>query len=645
MKLMDQFGLIPVQVTLPTHLPLCNPSIVSVANGWAALVRVLDPIPFTSQNDPYLSSENWLIHYDDCLRPLARTRLDDSAIRLQYREAMNGLEDGRLFLWKGDLWALFSGLERTRDGFLNTMMLSRVDGDRLTDARVLPSPHGQAREKNWMPWVVQDDLYLVYSTQPLEIYRVDKQGLVRVNGTETKVVKTKTLVSGSSQVIPWGEHFLAVTHQRSRAPAASRFVQKYVMRDPDYQKKKVHFTHQLILLDSHFNIRSRSRPFKFETDGIEFCAGLATKGSRILISYGAMDERARLLELDRAEVDALLGIASSGRCMKRIAPAIETSGTLPSVDAIVLNYRNFSATSAQCLDSLASHFGSELIHVRLVDNGSPDSSPQEILEYAHKHPALKFELLPANLGFAGGMNHAAAEGESEWLMLINSDTVFLPDAMERLCRAMSSAPPDVAALGPITNAAGNEQDYPLQGCCDEVLREAADLTGHPLWRLLPVYRLDFFCVAIRRAVWQELGGLDQGYGPGYYEDFDFSIRARQAGYRLMMCEDAFVYHAGSGTFKQSKNIRSLIRKNRDLFTRRFPGVQLPHKRDGNLQTLMVYSELLRQGVSHSMLDDRIRLRAAALRTEAPKSFLKRRRWKRKCISALKGKLSAIGTEP
>jgi GT2 family glycosyltransferase len=628
MKLVDLFRVIPTSIEVPTPFAVCNPSVMATGSGWSVLVRALDPLPYSGPEAPYLSSENWLVKYDASLRPQFTTRLLDQEVRERCIEARNGLEDGRLFMWSGRQWALFSGLQRSRRGYINAMILAEVEGDRLCNPIVLPSPHQLSREKNWMPWVMDNELYLVYSTQPLEVYRYTPDGLIRVHGGVAVPKNSGAMISGSSQVIPWGEDYLAITHQRNRAPLATRLMQKYVTRDPDYQRKKVLFTHHMLLLDRHFNIKAQSRAFHFETAGIEFCAGLASQDGRVLISYGVMDEKARLLELDPSQVDRILGQKVRHPNMTRIAPPVQPDRTLPSIDLIVLNYRNFETTAARCLDSLWPQHDASRIRVTLLDNGSPDSSPAQIREYAKGHTQLEYECLTDNLGFAGGMNHAARKGQGEWLLLVNNDTIFPPGTLENLSRALASAGPDIAAIGPVTNAAGNEQDYYLEGTAESVLATAALFHQTPINRLLPVYRLDFFCVAIRRSVWNELGGLDTTYGLGYYEDFDFSVKMRHAGYRLMMCEDAFVYHQGGSSFKQSASSRNLIRANRDLFTGRYPEVALPHKREGNLETLRLYQHLIESGYPAAQLLERIALRMKALAREAPKSLHKRRQWEK-----------------
>ena len=61
-------------------------------------------------------------------------------------------------------------------------------------------------------------------------------------------------------------------------------------------------------------------------------------------------------------------------------------------------------------------------------------------------------------------------------------------------------------------------------------------------------KLSGFCVLMTRAVYEAIGGLDERFGLGFFDDDDLAERARRAGFELAVAHDLFVHHFGSRTF-------------------------------------------------------------------------------------------------
>lgn len=304
--------------------------------------------------------------------------------------------------------------------------------------------------------------------------------------------------------------------------------------------------------------------------------------------------------------------------------------TKPLLSLVVLGFRNFDVTTRACLESLLPWCNDPEIEVLVVDNGSPDDSARKTSAWCAAHPQVKCLLSEHNRGFAGGMNWGAAQASGQWLLLVNNDTVFPASTLDALKRVVREAPADVAMLGPVTNAAGNGQRLWKPGASHEDWLEIGQwLNENPTHQLMPAYRCDFFCIAIRRDAWDRLGGLDLDFGLGYYEDFDFSLRLDKAGYRQMITEDVFILHVGSATFKASSAARALIKRNKKLLKSKHPDARFEHTRLGNLAVLSAYKRLEAAGVWTPILEARRQLRLGALTGDAPRSFLKRWVWKNK----------------
>ena len=61
-------------------------------------------------------------------------------------------------------------------------------------------------------------------------------------------------------------------------------------------------------------------------------------------------------------------------------------------------------------------------------------------------------------------------------------------------------------------------------------------------------KLSGFCLLVKRAVYETVGGLDERFGLGLFDDDDLAIRARGAGFELAVAHDLFIHHFGSRTF-------------------------------------------------------------------------------------------------
>ena len=66
------------------------------------------------------------------------------------------------------------------------------------------------------------------------------------------------------------------------------------------------------------------------------------------------------------------------------------------------------------------------------------------------------------------------------------------------------------------------------------------------WFTVP--KLSGFCLLMKRAVYEAIGGPDERFGLGFFDDDDLAIRARQAGFELAVAHDLFIHHFGGRTF-------------------------------------------------------------------------------------------------
>ena len=59
--------------------------------------------------------------------------------------------------------------------------------------------------------------------------------------------------------------------------------------------------------------------------------------------------------------------------------------------------------------------------------------------------------------------------------------------------------------------------------------------------------------------------MDERFTPGYFEDDDLSMQILQKGYRLVLCRNSFIYHAGSQSFKDREDVEQILQEHHGLF--------------------------------------------------------------------------------
>jgi N-acetylglucosaminyl-diphospho-decaprenol L-rhamnosyltransferase len=242
--------------------------------------------------------------------------------------------------------------------------------------------------------------------------------------------------------------------------------------------------------------------------------------------------------------------------------------TQASVHVVIVNW-NAGRHLAACLDSLArSEQKADLIsRVTVVDNASTDGSTDRL-----DRSTLPLEVVrnPANVGFAAACNQGAAGSTADYLLFLNPDTEVFPDTLATVVRFMESEDAGrvgicgawvVDGAGRTLIAAGR---FPtLRVMVGKVTRAERLLPGlFPPHHLTPTEICEsrsvdqvigaFFLV--RRPLFEELGGFDTRYFL-YFEEVDFSLRARERGALSYLLRDARVVHAENVSSNQVPEAR------------------------------------------------------------------------------------------
>lgn len=174
-----------------------------------------------------------------------------------------------------------------------------------------------------------------------------------------------------------------------------------------------------------------------------------------------------------------------------------------------------------------------------------------------------------NLGFPKAINQGLEVATGEIIILLNNDVLVTPNWLEFFEYHLKNA--DI--VGPKTNQISGPQkiEGEIKNDFDVINNLANSLHEKNEGQFRAYHRIVFFCVALKKSVIEKIGLLDEQFTPGNFEDDDYCLRAVQAGFRLVIAEDVFVYHYGSMTHK-SLNLdkEKLIASNVSKFQLKWP---------------------------------------------------------------------------
>jgi GT2 family glycosyltransferase len=193
------------------------------------------------------------------------------------------------------------------------------------------------------------------------------------------------------------------------------------------------------------------------------------------------------------------------------------------------------------LKSIARRESRVSYEVVVVDNASSDETKKNLSEINNLMVVRNEE----NMGFIKACNQGAGKARGEYLLFLNNDTQVMPGWLDAIVSILDS--------DPSVGAVGSKLLYPdgsLQEAGGIIWRDASgwnygrgDNPEKPEYNFLrDVDYCSGACLAIRKSIFNELGGFDELYFPAYYEDTDLCFGVRKKGYRVVYQPKCKVIH-------------------------------------------------------------------------------------------------------
>lgn len=210
----------------------------------------------------------------------------------------------------------------------------------------------------------------------------------------------------------------------------------------------------------------------------------------------------------------------------------------------------------QCLESI-NRQQQEPLRIIVVDNASSDGTG----DYLAGLQDTEVISNAVNLGCAGAWNQGVnATASSEWLIILNNDVIVSPGWVSGLLLAAKRW--DLDIVSPAVREGLYNYDI------EPYSREFTELMKDTI-RYGAVHGI---CFMVRRRVFDAIGSFDENFRIGQFEDKDFFLRARRAGFRLATVGCSFLHHFGSVTqdsIRKNRVVKSYVVENKAYFIRKW----------------------------------------------------------------------------
>ncbi len=243
--------------------------------------------------------------------------------------------------------------------------------------------------------------------------------------------------------------------------------------------------------------------------------------------------------------------------------------SFPLVSIITINY-NHSETTMELIESL-SHISYPNIEIIVVDNASPNDDPKRIKE---KYPRIVLVESIVNYGFAGGNNLGIMRARGEYILLLNNDTEVEPDFLEPLVKKFQNNP-EIGAISPKIRYFNKKDTFQYAGFTEINNWTVRNKTIGEDEKDIGQYDFDRetayahgAAMMIPMDIIKKVGMMSYEFFL-YYEEADWCLRIRNAGYKIFYVHNSIVFHKVSVTTGNNSQLKThYLTRNRIVFMRR-----------------------------------------------------------------------------
>ena len=223
---------------------------------------------------------------------------------------------------------------------------------------------------------------------------------------------------------------------------------------------------------------------------------------------------------------------------------------------------NKKELTERCLNSILSNTAFPY-RIVLIDNASREFTKKYLESVAAQNPErIKLIVNKENLGNSTAGRQGMEYSDAAYVCILDNDTIVCKNWLTEMVK-IAEMLNNIGIINPSSNTFG------LRKKKDESLKDFAScLQKENSGKYVEIGTAVGFCYLVKRNVINEIGYWDERFTPGYFEDTEYSMRAKKKGYKSVTASGAYVYHEEHASFKskeKKKEFEKLFNESRNKF--------------------------------------------------------------------------------
>lgn len=219
--------------------------------------------------------------------------------------------------------------------------------------------------------------------------------------------------------------------------------------------------------------------------------------------------------------------------------------------SIILITYNQSSKTKKCLESIFNGGIEEDDEIIIIDNSSKDETKELLADIDDYRVTVLYNTI--NLGFAKAVNQGIYHSRGKYICLLNNDTIVRRGFIDNLIKGIENTRYG-GIIGPYSKGM-----YPPM-----YLEKESDLDG--IVREIPI--IYGYCILFKKSLVKQIGGFDEIYEIGNFEDLDFAERVKRIGKKLLVDGNTYIDHYHHASWKP-KQLDLSLKRNYFRFKRKW----------------------------------------------------------------------------